>query len=83
MAQVHQDLAILSDLTLNPVEYLIKYDPERVEIEKSISDLETADCPEGQMEAQATMMSDLYDMLEDEGTATIRAVKILKDLGFR
>jgi ATPase subunit of ABC transporter with duplicated ATPase domains len=83
VSQVLQDLPQVEDPTLTPVQYLIKFDPDRCEVEKRISEIEATECPEEEMETQANMLSSLYDMLEDEGTANVRAVKILKDLGFR
>ena len=83
VSQVYQDLPVIADPTLDPVQYLIQCDPSRLEIERDIARLEASDCPDDEIESQADTLSMMYDSIEDEGTATARAVKILKNLGFR
>lgn len=83
VAQVYQDLPTFENPELNAVEYLVRCDPAKAAIELEISRLEGMDCTEADLERHATMLSDLYDAIEDDGTATARAIKILKNLGFR
>ena len=83
VSQVFQDLPVIEDPELDPVNYLVRCDPSRLEIERDIARLEAADCGEDEIESQAETLSMLYDAIEEEGAATSRAIKILKHLGFR
>lgn len=74
---------MIEDPAVDPVTYLVRYDPARLEIERDIAKLEAAECGEDEIESQAETLSMLYDAIEDEGAATARAIKILKNLGFR
>lgn len=83
VSQVYQDLPVIEDPELNPVTYLVRCDPSRLEIEKDIAKLEAVECTEDEIESQAETLSMMYDSIEEEGAATARAIKILKNLGFR
>jgi ATP-binding cassette subfamily F protein 3 len=81
---VQQELPSVSDSAMNVVEYIVQNDPRRNLLEKQIDMLENAQESDAKDPAeQADMLSSLYDMIEDEGVVMARAVKILKDLGFR
>jgi hypothetical protein len=84
VSQVLQDVNIEGgDMSLNPVDYLVQCNPDRLETEAAIARLEEAECPPEQAEEQAELLSSLYEALEEDSKATGKATKILKDLGFR
>ena len=64
----------------------MKNDPKRQNIEARIEYVEELDIDDPAVnmtiEDQAAMLESLYDILDDEGQVTSRAMKILKKLGF-
>lgn len=84
VAQVSQELPRVIDPTINPVDFVVKCNPERLEILKVIEQIESGETKsntDNPME-EADLLCSLYEVLEDEGIITSRAIKILKNLGF-
>lgn len=94
VAQVHQELPFLSeeDSEVTPVKYVVDWNPERRKLLRKIHAVENglAEIDENgderevaySVEKEAELLESLYDYLEDEGVATARAVRVLKELGF-
>jgi ATP-binding cassette, subfamily F, member 3 len=96
VAQVKQELPYLNhpdSLNITPVEYCVQFNPLRKTLLKKISQIENGEIgEEGEddeeeedlqdPEKQASILCELYDLLEDDNLITARAVNILKDLGF-
>jgi hypothetical protein len=85
VAMVAQELPIVEDDTITPIQFIIRNDPQRKAIEQRIEELESQDDNnvDVNIEEQANILSTLYEMLDDEGSATSKAVKALKEMGFR
>ena len=84
-----------SSAPMTPVQYILANDPVRKvvlrkinQIENDLSDSEESgsesdgEINADKLEAEATFLQSLYDLLEDENVVKARAVRILKDLGF-
>jgi ATPase subunit of ABC transporter with duplicated ATPase domains len=87
VSQVRQGLPVFNSdaLMMNPVDYVIKFDPIRRMLLRKIDDLENGgmiDDDDSSPQAIADALCTLYDLLEDEGLAISRATNILRDLGF-
>lgn len=64
---------------------MVNFNPVRRMLLKKINQMENGEVDseddEEDPEAVADILCELYDLLEDEGIATGRAVNVLKDLG--
>lgn len=86
VAMVSQELPVVTDPTINPVDYIVANNPVRRMILKAIEAIESGEMGAAEEAIdpveEADTLCALYDSLEDEGILTARVVRILKDLGF-
>lgn len=86
VAYVPQELPFLSleDEELNPINYILRYEPKRKAINDKIDMIEShlEDCDVSDAEKMSQMMDDLYSLVEDDSVIISKATNILKKLGF-